>query len=686
METPRQIGPYRIVQAIGEERHHIAMRRYVGFHVGDAGSPNPFLLTTPVVDSHHETAYRFRFCAEAEKSRRLSGPGVLPTVAVGPVDGDQPWTASEFRPVVPIPDVVAAAGGPLPEPVVLGLGRVLAETLAAAHANGLVHAGVSPYSVLVARDTPRLVDFGLRRFHEPSESIANEYLFGGQPVSATPPTVADDIFALGLLLTYASTGHSTSPLEDLPGTLRPVVAACLVPAPVQRPTAGELAVWLARTQANWDLPSRVTAELDEQEAQVHDAQGRFRSANATVGAGAPSPDTEFSVGRRKLIVSGVSGLAGLALGGSAAWASGAFTSEKRARPSEPRVLEGFAPEPLWQYRMQEKKPGESPTIVDETAIIPTNDGADGVSLITGRREWRYGGPALKGKPVALSNGLVLFADSSLKAVSSSTGRIEWSENQYGSSKQFEVISTIGLSKGTFFFVAQTADKDGSYAVVAYDTTARAELWSTPLRQAPAESASPLILPESVIVVGVDGSYTALGIRDGEELWTRKLEGVRGKKVTHVGAPGGLLVASVESRLVAVKIDDGSALWTVSSELGRFGPAVVHGDTVYATDNFTCTYAVEVSTGIQKWSRENGTGSILSMNFPRTSISDSGETVLASNVVSVDGYKADSGSLLWRFTSVGGGGKHPGFSGLVVGIGKGVALVRNNRNIYALSVD
>lgn len=58
---------------------------------------------------------------------------------------------------------LAVHGGPLPETTVRAVGATLAEALAAAHGQGLTHAGVSPAAVLLTADGPRLTCFGAVR-------------------------------------------------------------------------------------------------------------------------------------------------------------------------------------------------------------------------------------------------------------------------------------------------------------------------------------------------------------------------------------------------------------------------------------------------------------------------------------------------------------------------------------------
>ncbi|KOX19336.1 serine/threonine protein kinase [Streptomyces sp. NRRL F-6491] len=242
------------------------------------------LLSTPLPGADPA-----RFAAEAGAGRHLAGPWLAPVTEVsapspepgaGPGPTAPAWYATPYLPVLPLPVALAVHGGPLPEAVVRGVGVALAETLAAVHAGGLAHAGVSPAAVLIAAGGPLLSCFGAVRAAGPDGepraalpgvdpgALAPEQAAGGRP---RPP---GDVFALGAVLAYAATGHTVPERDELPPGLRPVVAACLARDPADRPTAAALAASLAPPapaasplSPGW-LPGRVVAALARQSAEL----------------------------------------------------------------------------------------------------------------------------------------------------------------------------------------------------------------------------------------------------------------------------------------------------------------------------------------------------------------------------------------------------------------------------------
>ncbi|MFC8293789.1 serine/threonine protein kinase [Streptomyces sp. NPDC057242] len=321
-ESTRRIGPYRLITRLDPPGSPAPCRRFVAR--GEDG--RTVLLSTPLPGADPA-----RFAVEAEAGRHVVGPWLAPVTRVSgpfggagaiggagavsgamhgavsgagaeavplpgavsgagagagaaPVSSPAPtapaWYATPYLPVLPLPVALAVHGGPLPEAVVRGIGVALAETLAAVHAGGLAHAGVSPAAVLIAAGGPLLSCFGTVRAAGPDGepraglpgidpgALAPEQAAGGRP---RPP---GDVFALGAVLAHAATGHTVPERDELPDGLRPVVAACLARDPADRPTAAALAASLAPPAPapsllapGW-LPGRVVAALARQSAEL----------------------------------------------------------------------------------------------------------------------------------------------------------------------------------------------------------------------------------------------------------------------------------------------------------------------------------------------------------------------------------------------------------------------------------
>ncbi|MEU1860725.1 serine/threonine protein kinase [Streptomyces gardneri] len=305
------MGPYRLITRLDPPGTAVPCRRFVARTPDGART---VLLSTPLPGTDPA-----RFAAEATAARHLLGPWIAPvtdvaeptgaagvagpmgaagatdpTGPIGPTGPTSPtgptgpaWYASPYVPALPLPVALAVHGGPLPEATVRAVGAALAEALAAAHSQGLTHAGVSPAAVLLTADGPRLSCFGAVRAAaadgEPRTglpgldpgALAPEQASGGRP---RPP---GDVFALGAVLAYAATGHTVPEREELPPALREVVSSCLARDPADRPTAGALMASLAPPTAHqtvlnsagtlltpgW-LPGRVIAALARQSAEL----------------------------------------------------------------------------------------------------------------------------------------------------------------------------------------------------------------------------------------------------------------------------------------------------------------------------------------------------------------------------------------------------------------------------------
>jgi eukaryotic-like serine/threonine-protein kinase len=167
-----------------------------------------------------------------------------------------------------LPELIAGFG-PLSVADALALGSALAEALAAAHAAGVTHGGVTPGNVLFrASGEPVLTDFG--------PALRRAFPSGSAPGFRAPESIRDgvadertDLYGLGAVLHLALAGKPPFPArsgepdddlvlrvltepppaltrDDLPAGLGELVDALLAKEPTQRPAdAGTVAVRLS---------------------------------------------------------------------------------------------------------------------------------------------------------------------------------------------------------------------------------------------------------------------------------------------------------------------------------------------------------------------------------------------------------------------------------------------------------
>ncbi|WP_262705669.1 MULTISPECIES: PQQ-binding-like beta-propeller repeat protein [Streptomyces] len=247
---PRRLGPYHVIARLGPGAGEVAAMDS-HFIARSAAGDRTVVVAAPSHELMDDIAYRERFRVEAENARLLGGGRpplwLAPVVEVsgGGATG-RPWSAMPFLPMLSLPAVLEANGGPLPVRTVRALGAALAETLAEVHTAGFAHAGITPGTVFLAGDGPRLVGYGAVRAAAPDgaarvglpgledDALPPEQAAGGRP------RPLGDVFALGTVLAYAATGRRRPDAEDLPEELRGAVVRCLAQDPADRPTARAL--------------------------------------------------------------------------------------------------------------------------------------------------------------------------------------------------------------------------------------------------------------------------------------------------------------------------------------------------------------------------------------------------------------------------------------------------------------
>lgn len=274
----------------------------------------------------NDSVMRERFLREARTAARLSHQNIVPIhrsdeigghvfFVMGYVDGDS--MAQQVR----------ERGSIDPRDVVRQL-RDVAEALAYAHHNGVIHRDVKAENILVDRATGRalVTDFGIARLAEAApltvtgQVLGTVYYLSPEQVSGDPIDGRSDIYSLGVAGFYALSGRfpfdgelasavliahvnkSPPPLHTMaphtPRALADVIDRCLAKQPAARfPTAAELASHLAGLVAEVDRetaarvargqPAVRSPLLSDTEAQA--IIGRAADLQALTGVASPTP-------------------------------------------------------------------------------------------------------------------------------------------------------------------------------------------------------------------------------------------------------------------------------------------------------------------------------------------------------------------------------------------------------------
>ncbi|MBV8902263.1 MAG: serine/threonine-protein kinase [Acidobacteriia bacterium] len=197
-----QLGPYRIEALIGTGG------------MGSVYKARDTRLGRAVAIKISANEFGNRFEREARTISVLNHPHVCTLYDIGPnylvmeyVEGDT--LAARLR------------KGPLPVEQVLHYGSQIADALAAAHSQGVIHRDLKPGNIIITKTGVKVLDFGLAKFTGPTgtatrgaSSITGSHILVGTLGYMAPEQLEEkecdsrtDIFALGLVLYEMVTGR-----------------------------------------------------------------------------------------------------------------------------------------------------------------------------------------------------------------------------------------------------------------------------------------------------------------------------------------------------------------------------------------------------------------------------------------------------------------------------------------------
>ncbi|NGN67208.1 PQQ-binding-like beta-propeller repeat protein [Streptomyces sp. A7024] len=682
-------GPYRIVAELGSAPAAESGPRCV--LARDQHSGRAAVVVLPPERLAADPGFRMRLWAEARNAARLPGPCPAPVAAIAPPDSGAAWVAYDCAPALPLPGALAVNGGPLPVACVLALGLALAESMLAAHALGLVHAGISPGSVLLTPSGPRLVGYGFTRAAQPG---------------AAAPTPLDDVRALAAVLCYAASG-TESPGDALPQPLHDVLTPILAARPEAVPQADALVAELRRhTQGASGWPAPVDQAL----------AGQLGPEFATAVPDRPAPpgqppDTavpgRIPPSRRALLTGLAFGAAGLAVGG------GGVTAWLKATEKEPKVhrttaAPGAPPRPLWHYGLDGGRLSGAYVVGENIAVLSADIGTIGVDIRTGKKLWAREDMSVGARPTVVGKLMMTDDLGELVFVDPRTAKRKFQLTEYGIEGRTRFKYAIAGAGSTLWFMATVGEGSGGadqHAVVAYDTVKRRELWVEKLPKGYGAILSPdegdgegdgtisklrgktLLIPSQADGAGEFG-YLALDPRTGKKLWHRVFpvkdmpEYLGPESFT---TPDGVLISPQKEndKMVAFELRTGRKLWTrpLKSVITLGAPdvrrRVVHG--VYGD----YAAAFDTRTGKRRWAARIASPVGLATNV--LLLSHARKTLLYRVDSGFEAFDVRDGSHRWRFATV-DGGEMPGETGTMVGVAPGRALFSSELGLYALPVD
>lgn len=289
---PARVGDFRLLGRLGSG----AMGEVF---LGRSAAGRPVAVKVVRAAFAQDAAFRRRFAAEVATARRVQGP-YTPAVVAADADAERPWLATTYIAGPSLADVVRT-GGPLPAPVVRALAAGIAEALVAIHDADVLHRDLKPSNVLLDRDGPKVIDFGIARAADRTQLTDTGVAVGTVPymspeqVEGHQVGAPSDVFSLGGLLTYAATGltpfgegsvgemvyritqEAPDPqaLDIGDDGLRELITRCLEKDPERRPTPQQIIAACADGPSHADrLPAALAARIARREDDLADVLAR----------------------------------------------------------------------------------------------------------------------------------------------------------------------------------------------------------------------------------------------------------------------------------------------------------------------------------------------------------------------------------------------------------------------------
>ncbi|MFG3138961.1 protein kinase [Streptomyces sp. NPDC048211] len=301
---PQRIGAYRLLGRLGAGgMGQVYLAR------SDRGRVVAIKLVREELAEQQE--FRDRFRKEVQAARRVGSTWTAPVLDAD-TEAAVPWVATGYVAGPSLQATVSGrastsagpapgAYGPLPERSVHILGAGLAHALRAIHTAGLIHRDLKPSNILLTIDGPRVIDFGIARALDTvtDGGLTRTGALVGSPGFMSPEqvrgervTMACDVFCLGSVLAYASTGRlpfgaaasgvhallfriaqGEPDLTGVPADLVGLIQECLRKDPGARPSTDEILARLDESAGAepW-LPGALIAQLGRHAVGLLDSE------------------------------------------------------------------------------------------------------------------------------------------------------------------------------------------------------------------------------------------------------------------------------------------------------------------------------------------------------------------------------------------------------------------------------
>jgi serine/threonine protein kinase len=156
-------------------------------------------------DALADREQRERFVNEARLTAKLASPHVVRVLDFGASDAGEPWIAYELCPGRSLR--ARLDEGPMDPRDALTIAAQMAEALAEAHGQGILHRDVKPENVLeFERGHYKLTDFGIAKWTQEASHTRTGIVLGTpaylapEAIAGESPSARSDVYALGVML------------------------------------------------------------------------------------------------------------------------------------------------------------------------------------------------------------------------------------------------------------------------------------------------------------------------------------------------------------------------------------------------------------------------------------------------------------------------------------------------------
>jgi serine/threonine protein kinase len=237
---------------------------------------------------------RMRFEVEARAAAALNHPHIVSVHDSGEHAG-MPYIVMERLSALTLADVIAR--GPLPQPQVRSILDEILSALAAAHAAGILHRDIKPANILFSpTGHTKVADFGIAKSAASAHTVTGQIVgtmayLSPDRIAGRPASVADDLYAVGVVGYEALTGRRAFPQENLAELARAISEGAPPPLPALRPDADPALVAVIERAMARD-PAWRFGSADEMRAALAGRVGPpVRPATRVMAAPLPDPTT-----------------------------------------------------------------------------------------------------------------------------------------------------------------------------------------------------------------------------------------------------------------------------------------------------------------------------------------------------------------------------------------------------------